>query len=214
MSTSFTILLISTASIAFFHTILGPDHYLPFIGMAKANNWPKRKLFSLTAVCGINHIFTSVLIALIGIWSGKQLSQIELLNSIRGEMAAWILIGIGILYTLWGIKYASRKIHHRHMDVSKFSKQSAWALILFFLLGPCEPLIPLLMVSGLQFDYLGIFLIISVFIFVTIATMVTIVYIGINGLNHFNLKPIEPYFHLIAGSIIIASGLSIQFLGL
>ncbi len=210
---SLSIILISTTSIAFFHTILGPDHYLPFIGMAKANNWSNRKIFSLTAVCGIGHVFASILIAFVGIWSGKLLSQIELISSIRGEMAAWVLIGIGILYTLWGIKYASHKIHHRHLDTSKFSTQSTWALILFFLLGPCEPLIPLLMVSGLHFDTMGILFIILIFIIVTIATMFLIVYIGINGLKHFNLKPIEPYFHLIAGTIIIISGVTIQFFG-
>jgi hypothetical protein len=34
------------------------------------------------------------------------------------------------------------------------------------------------------------------------------------GLSRINLKPVEKYNHLIAGSIIFFSGIAIQFLGL
>ena len=38
-----TVLLISAASIGFFHTLFGPDHYLPFIVMGKARKWSVKK---------------------------------------------------------------------------------------------------------------------------------------------------------------------------
>ena len=41
MSNEIAILTATAASIGFFHTLFGPDHYLPFIVMAKANNWSK-----------------------------------------------------------------------------------------------------------------------------------------------------------------------------
>jgi hypothetical protein len=34
------------------------------------------------------------------------------------------------------------------------------------------------------------------------------------GLRRINLKPVEKYSHVIAGSMILLSGLAIQFLGL
>ena len=33
----------SAASIGFVHTILGPDHYLPLVAMAKTNGWSANK---------------------------------------------------------------------------------------------------------------------------------------------------------------------------
>ncbi len=36
MSHEIVVLGIAAASIGFFHTLLGPDHYLPFIVMARA----------------------------------------------------------------------------------------------------------------------------------------------------------------------------------
>jgi hypothetical protein len=34
------------------------------------------------------------------------------------------------------------------------------------------------------------------------------------GLNRINLKPVEKYSHVIAGAMILLSGLAIKFLGL
>jgi hypothetical protein len=49
---------------------------------------------------------------------------------------------------------------------------------------------------------------------VTIVTMMSVVLAFRLGLSKLNLKPIEKYNHLIAGSIIFFSGIAIQFLGL
>ena len=43
------ILLLSTAAfLGFFHTLLGPDHYLPFIVMGKARQWSMAKTTWIT----------------------------------------------------------------------------------------------------------------------------------------------------------------------
>ena len=39
MTQELTVLTITAASIGFIHTILGPDHYLPFIVMANGKNY-------------------------------------------------------------------------------------------------------------------------------------------------------------------------------
>ena len=39
----------SAASIGFIHTILGPDHYLPLVAMAKTNGWSGPKTASYVA---------------------------------------------------------------------------------------------------------------------------------------------------------------------
>ena len=57
------ILLAGTAAtLGFIHTILGPDHYLPFIVLAKARKWSTIKTLVITFFCGFGHILSSVIL--------------------------------------------------------------------------------------------------------------------------------------------------------
>jgi len=70
MNEELVVLYITAASIGFFHTIFGPDHYLPFIVMSKARKWSMPKTLFITLVCGIGHIASSVILGLVGIAFG------------------------------------------------------------------------------------------------------------------------------------------------
>ena len=43
MSTEAVVLLGTASTIGFIHTLIGPDHYLPFIVLSKARNWSTKK---------------------------------------------------------------------------------------------------------------------------------------------------------------------------
>jgi hypothetical protein len=60
-------LVITAASLGFFHTLLGPDHYLPFIMMSWARGWSGLKTGLITFLCGLGHICSSVVLGLIGV---------------------------------------------------------------------------------------------------------------------------------------------------
>ena len=55
----------SAASIGFVHTILGPDHYLPLVAMAKTNGWSGPKTASYVAICGISHVLGTIVVGLL-----------------------------------------------------------------------------------------------------------------------------------------------------
>jgi nickel/cobalt exporter len=52
MDRSLLVLLGTAATIGFVHTVLGPDHYLPFIVLSKARGWTARKTALVTALAG------------------------------------------------------------------------------------------------------------------------------------------------------------------
>jgi sulfite exporter TauE/SafE len=89
-----------------------------------------------------------------------------------------------------------------------------WILFLIFVLGPCEPLIPILMYPAAESNISGVILVSLLFSVVTIATMMAIVLAFRLGLSRINLKPLERYVNVIAGATIVVSGLAIQLLGL
>lgn len=237
MTSEILVLSLSAAAIAFVHTVLGPDHYLPFVAMSKARGWGMRKTLKVTLFCGLGHLLGSVLIGVVGITLGIQLSSLEWLESVRGNLAAWLLIGFGLAYMGWGLSQAYRNrphthwhshgglmhehvhSHHRdHAHVHDKEGQSRlvtpWVIFIIFVLGPCEPLIPLLMYPAARESLAGVLMVTSVFGLVTVLTMILVVGIAITGLGAIKLKPFERFGHAAAGSAILACGLAIAFLGM
>lgn len=234
MTHEILILSLTAASIGFIHTLIGPDHYLPFIMMAKAGKWNKGKTFWITMLCGIGHVLSSILLGAVGIAAGIALDKLELIEGTRGEIAGWALIAFGFLYMIWGIKkaYSNRPHSHVHINedgtyvthshthegehVHHSEKKSItpWVLFIIFILGPCEPLIPLLMFPAAQHSTAGIIIVAMVFGLVTIATMISIVFVSLWGISFVPLGKLEKYTHALAGFAIFASGLAINVLGL
>jgi nickel/cobalt exporter len=237
MNQELTILLIAASSIGFIHTILGPDHYLPFIMMARAGKWSLLKTAWVTVLCGFGHVGSSVILGAIGILLGISITRLEFLESIRGNFAAWALIAFGLIYFVWGLRKALRnKPHehpHDHLNGTRHSHLhvhgkyhvhvhdeeggkgiSPWILFVIFVLGPCEPLIPILMYPAAKESVSGLILVTAIFGIVTIVTMLAVVLIATFGINLMYLGRLEKYSHAIAGAMICLSGLGIQFMGL
>jgi len=233
---SIIILCGTAASIGLVHTALGPDHYLPFIMMGRARRWSLAKTAWITFLCGLGHVLSSVLLGLAGVLLGIQVMKLEVFEAFRGSIAAWLLIGFGFAYFLWGIRRAilnrpHRHVHshgdagkhehehthlsdHAHVHDEKKTNMTPWILFTIFVFGPCEPLIPLLMYPAAEKSVLGTILVAAVFSVVTIGTMLTIVLLSSWGVAFVKLGRMERYTHAVAGATICASGLAIQFLGL
>lgn len=237
MTNELTILTFTALWLGFFHTVLGPDHYLPFIVMARANNWSRSKTFRITLICGLGHVSSSVLLGVLGIAFGVAISNLELFESFRGNLAAWFLIGFGLAYFIWGLRKAIKnKPHshfhnhengaahqhkhvHQHNHIHVHQKEgeknfTPWILFTIFVLGPCEPLIPILMYPAAKNSLGGLVLVTSVFGIVTLVTMFGLVAITLSGINFLPTKQLQRYMHAIAGATIFLSGLGIQILGM
>ncbi len=227
------ILITTAASIAFFHTLLGPDHYLPFVMMAKARKWTIHKTLWVTIACGVGHVISSVVLGAVGIAFAIAVFKLESIESFRGDFAAWLLIIFGLSYFVWGMHklyrgkaghshlFGSHKHHYHNHDHStsdshEHSKKETtpWVLFLIFVLGPCEPLIPLLMYPAARSSITDVVYVTLIFGIVTIATMLSIVMASVWGLAQIKLGVFEKYVHPISGLAILLSGIAIIFLGL
>lgn len=236
MTQEISILLVTAASIAFLHTIFGPDHYLPFIVMARTGKWSKLKTFWVTALCGIGHVGGSIVLGLIGIFAGVALSHLITIESWRGDIAAWLLIAFGFVYFVWGMKKAYKNKPHKHIHIhedgtfhehyhahseershvhsGERKSLTPWILFVVFALGPCEPLIPLLMYPAARRSSYGLIAVSLVFGIITITTMVSTVFLALWGINFLPIQKLERYTHALGGAAICLTGLFIVFLGL
>jgi len=88
-----------------------------------------------------------------------------------------------------------------------------WLLFVLFVLGPCESLIPLVMVPAAAGRWLGVALVSVSFAAATLVTMVAAVAVGRFGVDLLPLGRLERYSHALAGLTILVSGLGIRLLG-
>ena len=262
MTPELQLLLATAAGIGVLHTVLGPDHYLPFAALASSRQWSLAKTLGVVTACGLGHVAGSVLLGAVGIAAGAALSEMVAIEALRGELAAWLLIGFGIAYALWGLKIAwrSRPHAHRHAHVDgvvhehRHSHHGAhvhvhahvpahvhtqvdasghahpdedsaaqvtggqgtrtgltpWVLFLVFIFGPCEALIPVLMVPAAQGSWWGVAAVCLVFAVATLGTMLVAVTLIVTGLSRFDPGHLQRYTHVAAGLTLAVCGLAIR----
>jgi sulfite exporter TauE/SafE len=236
MTEAISILAGTAALIGLGHTLAGPDHYLPFIVMGKARQWSLGKTMWITFLCGLGHVIGSIALGLIGAALGIALGKLEWFEAWRGNLAAQLLIIFGFTYFIWGIHRAVKNKAHTHAHVHgdgtlhthkhshsnehahphdlKTRNVTPWVLFTIFVLGPCEPLIPLIMYPAAEHSWWGMLLVAGIFALTTIGTMMTVVLVSSWGIRFVPLGTFERYTHALAGAAICVSGLAIQFLGL
>ena len=230
------VLMLTAASIAFLHTILGPDHYLVFTAMGKARAWSLGRTLRITLYCGLAHILGSVIIGLVGIAAGVQLASLTAIEGMRGNLAGWALLAFGLVYFAWGMKRAGRSYRHSHVhihedvvhdhehdhhsDHAHVHEEGArnaitpWAMFIIFVLGPCEALIPLFMYPAAQQSAGLVIAVALVFGIVTLLTMMGCVAATTIGLERLRLPTSGRYAHAVAGALVACCGAAVSFIGI
>jgi hypothetical protein len=236
-----TLLLWFAALLGFLHTVLGPDHYVPFVMLARAQRWSRGRTFRVTLWCGLGHVSSSIVIgAVLGV-TGTAVS--EWANSpwkgwheARCGVAAWLLVGVGAAFVVWGTVRALRHREHSHLHAhadgiihahphshtgSHMHEHEAharavtpWILFTVFIFGPCESLIPLMLAAWGLSGARASFLVALVFSAVTVLTIMGTVSLLLAGVNRIPLGPIERWSTSIAGLSLALCGLGIIYAGL
>jgi sulfite exporter TauE/SafE len=237
MTSEFTLLLATAVSVAFLHTLAGPDHYLPFIMIARARKWSLAKTSGFTILCGLGHVGSSIIVGFVGIGFSLALSELVHFESLRGSLISWLFAAFGLVYLVWALYRILRGKQHTHMhvhpdgsahlhehnhrsehlhvhDESGRATITPWVLFTIFIFGPCEPLIPIVMYPAARNNYLELIIVTGVFSIVTILTMLSVVTIASYGIKVLQIKFLEKYSHVMAGGAILLCGLGMVFLGL
>lgn len=231
MQNELEVLIIAAMGISFLHTVAGPDHYLPFIALSKSRGWSFSRTLGWTVVCGCGHIASSIILGLGGAAIGWSLSKLQWIESVRGGVAAWVLLAFGLAYATWGVIRAQKNKRHKHFDMDEKDiyvyehkhgetvlpkerhKVTPWVMFLIFLLGPCEPMIPLLSFPAAQNSLQGMMLLITIYTIFTLATMIGMVLLGYYGFSFFKSDKLERYMHAVGGLAIFVCGAGMVFMG-
>ena len=163
---------------------------------------------------------------------GWSLSKITWLETVRGGFAGWALLVFGLAYGVWGLIRAGKNLRHKHFDMYEDGKiyvyehkhgelvrpadrhaVTPWVLFIIFLLGPCEPMIPLLYFPAAKSSWSAMLWLISIYTFFTLVTMLGMVMAGYYGFSFLKTEKLERYMHALGGMTIFLCGVGMIFMG-
>ncbi|GAA3649577.1 hypothetical protein [Flavivirga jejuensis] len=229
--TDFNLICLTIVSISAMHTFSGPDHYLPFIVLSRSKKWRLSKTIFWTCLCGFAHVLSSVVLGILGIFLGVTVSKIFHIETIRGGFAAWLLLIFGVVYIFYAFYKLRKNKIHKHFNVSeegdiyvfehqhgqsvlpkKNYKVTPWVMFFIFALGPSEPLIPLIIYPYINYSFIEIGILITLYTFTTVFMMLSLVLLGFYGSKLINYQGFEKHIDLISGLAITICGIGMVFL--
>jgi nickel/cobalt exporter len=232
-TTATNVILGLAASVAVIHTAIGIDHAVPFVVLSRVQNWSLKRTLIITALCGVGHILSAVVIGFAAVGLGLAVEQLGPLEAVRGKLGLGILVAFGLGYAALGAVRLIRRTHgHRHVHVhedgtvhehdhaeQKKKIVSTWTLFVVLVFGPCEALVPLLLAPGVTRDYGLLLSVIGVFGGLTVLTMLVLVTLGVLGTRMVSLEKIggpklAASSDVLAGLAIAATGVAVGALGL
>lgn len=213
------------------HTFIGVDHYLPFVVLSKSNMWSIKKTMLIVFICGLGHVLSSVVLGFIGLGISSSLSTLVGIEDVRGTLATYFIIVFGLCYTIYALRklYLNKphthiidgqEIMHDHHDSKSINdhvhknNNVLWGLFILFVLGPCEPLIPILMYPAATLNLSALISVTLVFSVSTISMMLGLTLLGVKGLDFIKIKSLEKYGETLAGLAITLCGVLMITMGI
>lgn len=211
-----TTLLLSALTVAFLHA-LAPDHWLPFVALARGAKWPLSKLTWVSALAALGHVISSLALGGLALWAGFSLIPLENAEAWRGTIGLTLLIGFGIAYTIWGIKRARTPQPDSDpsaQDALKgYAKRRMWMLFAILVFGPCEPLIPLMFMAAAEGSQ-HLWAVTITFSVVTVGMVVGQSLLAYAGIRLIKVSWLDRYSHAMAGATIALTAIFVSILGI
>ena len=201
-------LVAGTFILALIHALI-PNHWLPLVAVARAENWKIRDITTVTFISATAHVLGTVALGLVLGMIGKELAE---------EYGHAINVAASILLIIFGLIYYTVNLPHHHhssqRDVVKYKRSKRkWILIFIFMmfLSPCLEVESLFLSAG-AFGMGTVTLLSVVYAIVSISGILLLVNLGNKGVNLLPAQFIEHNEKRISGAVLIAVGIISFFL--
>ena len=197
-----------TILLAAVHALI-PNHWLPLVAVARAEQWKPKEVTKITFLAALAHVTGTVLLGLVLGLIGKELEQ-KYGNTIY-VLSAILLIVFGLIY------FTVNLPHHHHSgqkDVAAYKRSKRrWVMIFIVMmfLSPCLEVESLFLSAGAY--GMGIVTLMSVlYAIVSISGILLLVNLGYKGVNLLPAEFIEHNEKRISGAVLIIVGIVSFFL--
>lgn len=195
-------LFIGSLALSIIHALI-PNHWIPLIAISKAEKWKMGETMFATFITAFFHLLSTIIIGvLIGFLGIKIFESYEHISHFAAPI---ILIGLGITYLI--LDYRG-KTHHNHEPVIK-DKKSKSAIITSLAIGmffsPCIEL-EAYYFQAASFGTMGIFIVSMVYLIITLTLIMSLVYLGLKGMNRLSSQLMQYHAKRITGIVLIVLG--------
>ncbi|MFL5808842.1 MAG: hypothetical protein ACJ749_04925, partial [Flavisolibacter sp.] len=134
-----------TILLAMVHALI-PNHWLPLVAVAKAEQWKMRDVTTITFISALAHVLGTVILGIVLGMIGKELRQ-TYGNAINVASSVQLIV-FGLIY------YTVNLPHHHHSsqkDVIRYKRSKRnWIMIFIFMmfLSPCLEVESLFLSAG------------------------------------------------------------------
>ena len=201
-------LVAGTFILALVHALI-PNHWLPLVAVARAENWKVKDITTVTFISATAHVLGTVALGLVLGVIGQELAD---------QYGHAINVGASVLLIIFGLIYYTVNLPHHHhssqKDVSQYKRSKRkWILIFIFMmfLSPCLEVESLFLSAG-AYGMTNVILLSIVYAIVSISGIMLLVNLGNKGVNLLPAEFIEHNEKRISGAVLIAVGIISFFL--
>jgi len=214
-------LVLTTVITAVVHTLI-PDHWLPFVLVARAERWTVRRTLTLVSASALLHVMVSIALALVVVLAGMGAERAVTGLAERLEsLTAWVLILFGTVYGGWfllkGGHVHSFGIHPHHNPEDpdpagplgvRLKDLSGYTLTFAVGFNPCILLIPCIYGAS-QMNRLTLIAVAVAFAVSTVASMAVMTRLGLHGTSRLTSPFLTRYGEALSGGLIALIGLAV-----
>lgn len=197
-----------TVLLALVHALI-PNHWLPLVAVARAEQWKPKEVTTVTLLAALAHVVGTVALGFVLGMIGKELVE---------EYGENIAMASSVLLIVFGLIYYTVNLpHHHHSgqeDVAQYKRsKSRWILIFIVMmfLSPCLEVESLFLSAGVYgmglVSLLGL-----IYAIVSISGILLLVTLGHRGVNLLPAHFIEHNEKRISGIVLILVGILSFFL--
>lgn len=196
-------LVLGILLLGFVHALI-PNHWLPLVAVAKAENWSKSEVTRIAFLSALAHVSGTVLLGIVLGNVGQTLAHRY--DDYVHIIAPVLLIVFGLIY------FTINMPHHHHSkqeDVSAYKKSKRrWVLIfvVMMFLSPCLEVESLFLSAG-AYGMKHVLIMAVAYAIVSISGIVTLVMLGFQGIKLMSAHFFEHHEKRLTGGILIGVGI-------
>lgn len=222
MSQAGLALVLTTIATAVVHTLI-PDHWLPFVLVARAERWSNGRTLMLTGVSALLHVVISIALGLVAVAAGNGAGRaISGLAEHLELLTAGLLVVFGLVYMGWFLVRGGHvhsfglHPHHRPEDHDELSHaprvKPLTGYTLAFIVGfnPCVLIIPCVLQAA-QLSRATLVAVAVAFAVSTIGSMLIVTILGLRGTEKLTSPFLTRYGEAFSGGLIALTGLFALF---
>lgn len=197
-----------TVLLAMVHALI-PNHWLPLVAVARAENWSRKDVTFITFLAALAHVTGTVALGLVLGLIGKELVE---------KYGAAIYVASSVLLIVFGLVYYTVNLPHHHhseqKDVAAYKRSKRkWIFIFTFMmfLSPCLEVESLFLSAG-AYGMTLVSALSVIYAIVSISGILLLVTLGSKGMNLLPASFIEHNEKRISGTVLILVGIISFFL--